>query len=73
MNFLESFNSWRERRTRFGKSRERERRRAICAACEFHSDSRIGIWCKKCRCDMELKTSVMSAHCPLNPPKWGPF
>ncbi len=73
MTFLESFNKWQEKRKRFHENRERERRRKICAACEFHRDSVFGIWCSKCKCDMEVKTTIMAAKCPLNPPKWDAF
>jgi hypothetical protein len=45
---------------------ERERRLAICHACEFFAAGR----CLKCGCFTKWAARVASKHCPLDPPKW---
>ena len=52
----------------FVEEKEVSRRLEICKGCEWfdHEQTR----CKKCGCNMNLKTRLESAHCPLDPPKW---
>lgn len=50
---------------------ELQRRREICADCNFfgHSQSLIKVACRRCGCS-GLKLVLTSSQCPLNPPKW---
>jgi hypothetical protein len=47
---------------------ERDRRLAICHACEFWDAAQER--CSKCGCFGQWKTWLASQRCPLNPPKW---
>jgi len=41
----------------------------ICEQCEFYvTQSRIGPRCKKCGCNMKIKSRWATAHCPVG--KW---
>jgi hypothetical protein len=41
-------------------------RLAICFGCEFFNEDSMR--CKKCGCNMKLKTKLDTAKCPIN--KW---
>jgi hypothetical protein len=73
MTFKERFDAWKLETEKFEQSGERDRRRAICLSCECFVDSIVGQWCGKCHCNMQLKTAVMEANCPLDAPKWTAF
>ena len=52
-----------------------EQRMAVCNACEFHSDNRIGYkslrpdaHCTDCGCTLSAKVACLSCGCPLD--KW---
>lgn len=56
-----------------------EERLAICRGCEYNSEnqkkagiqiSRPDEHCRKCGCNLHLKTRYPSAQCPLSTPKW---
>lgn len=48
-------------------------RLAICEACEhFRSSDRRCGGAKGCGCYVDAKTTLRTARCPLEPPKWGP-
>lgn len=50
---------------------ELERRRSICAECNYYGGSRslLKVACSRCGCG-GLKLSLQSEHCPLPEPKW---
>ena len=46
----------------------KQNRLEICHGCEHWN--KVNNQCKECGCQMRVKTSLSSSHCPLN--KWGP-
>jgi hypothetical protein len=48
---------------------EKDRRLAICHACvPYFHQTPLGMWCGKCRCNLNAKIRFSSRHCPLK--KW---
>lgn len=45
-------------------NKERDRRMAICATCEFFT----GKTCRKCGCHIRFKAKLQTEHCPIG--KW---
>jgi hypothetical protein len=73
-SFKELLEQWVERHERFKEEGIAQLRIGICRACEHRRHVGLtGIWCRRCGCPMHLKTRVMEAKCPLNPPKWDAF
>jgi hypothetical protein len=72
MPFSEEVRAWVDRGKRFALAKEAQRRIQICRTCPEHAAA-IGIWCKLCGCNMELKTHLAQAQCPADPPRWQKF
>jgi hypothetical protein len=43
-------------------------RMAICNGCEFRKVILGTAWCRRCGCNLGLKTRMESEHCPIG--KW---
>ena len=48
-----------------------DERMRICEACELFNHEKQQ--CSLCSCYMKIKTTLSTASCPLDPPKWGPI
>ncbi len=44
---------------------ERDRRRAICNACDRKAVTAGVSWCRECRCAIKTKTSMQWSDCPI--------
>ena len=50
---------------------EQKKCREICEVCDnYVEESKLGPRCKICGCCTNIKTRWLTAHCPLDPPKW---
>mgnify|MGYP003655275235 CR=1 FL=1 len=54
-------------KTGFKKAKYKDRRQAICEACDYYKDNQT---CKLCGCYMKAKANIAAAKCPIS--KWGP-
>jgi hypothetical protein len=67
-SFLASVRDFIKSGAKIADRAERARRRAICQGCERLDVSQQR--CRACGCSANLKPWLMSATCPLDPPKW---
>ncbi|CAN1527675.1 hypothetical protein MCERH10_01279 [Caulobacteraceae bacterium] len=45
----------------------RDKRLLACTQCEFHRTHFGGSWCSICKCNIELKSWLRNAACPIGP------
>ncbi len=45
----------------------RDKRLLACSQCEFHRTHFGGSWCSICKCNIELKSWLRNAACPIGP------